>query len=159
MILNHSSFLIFCWYDFFDMKMIITNQKCNMFAHSDRFSFTHLLIFSFWVILIITHSGHWKNYSSNLIMILDTPMSIFQTAKIVLLHVRSEKWWKTIIDYLIPNHSRFWNSKNSKQWMPLKCIVLQSFTHSCETVRHKSQIFWYLDFCHNRFGTLKKTCP
>ena len=120
-----------------------------MFTHADRFSFAY---FSFWMILIITHSGHWKNYSSNLIMILDTPMNIFQTAKIIfcMFGVRNDEKQSLII----------WsqtNSKNSKQWMPLKCIVLQSFTHLCVTVHHKSQIFWFLDFCHNRFGSLKKT--
>ena len=99
LILNHSGFSIFCWCNLFDIKFTVINQKCKVLFNSDRCSFTHSLIFSCWMILIITHSGHCKNYSSKLIMILDTHENMFQTPKITIcmLGVRNDQKHSLII--------------------------------------------------------------
>ena len=127
-----------------------------MFTHADRFSFAY---FSFWMILIITHSGHWKNYSSNLIKILDTPMNIFQTAKIIfcMFGVRNDEkqsliiWSQTTPDFEI---LRILN--NGCHWNALSCKVLPIHVWQ-SIIKVKFSDFWIsaiIDLGHS-----KKTCP
>ena len=123
-----------------------------MFTHADRFSFAY---FSFWMILIITHSGHWKNYSSNLIKILDTPMNIFQTAKIFfcMFGVRNDEkqsliiWSQTTPDFEI---LRILN--NGCHWNALSCKVLPIHVWQ-SIIKVKFSDFWIsaiIDLGHSK---------
>ena len=102
-------------------------QNCAVFGKTDHFSERWAAYFPSWIILIITYSSLRKNYSSKLIMTLETLGNVLQMSEIVswMIGVRYDQnhsWiiWSQSTPFfeilLILNNRAHWNASLCVVW-------------------------------------------